>query len=329
MALNSATQTRYGQEGVKESLTNKIYDVSPMDTPFMTAVGRGKAAKNTKEEWQIDSLDEPSENAALDGDAASYSTASQTVKLANHTQIFQKAVSVSGTADAVSTAGRSTELAYQVDKRTKEVKRDIEFAITQNRASQVGSTATGRKLAGFEAWITTNSNRGTGGDDGGFTTSTQIVSAATDASSSNLRTFTEARFKSALASVWTNSDGSVAPLVLVGAHCKEQASAFSGIAQVTNNVDSKTSTSQVAIHGAADIYKSDYGTHKIMLSRWSRARSALLLDPKKWEMRYLRPFKVAKLAKVGDAENRQLIAEATLVSKNEACAGVVADLLTS
>ena len=327
MAVNAATTTRFDQQGVRESLTDKIYDLSPMDTPLMTAIGRGKAATNTFEEWQTDELEDAEENAALDGDDAAYVTGSPTVRLGNYTQIFTKSVSVSGTAQAVNTAGRRNELLYQVDKRTREMKRDMERAISWNRASQAGSRATARKLAGFEAWIETNASRGTGGLDGGWTTSTKIVAAATDATTTNRRTFTEARFKEAIRSCW-DATGESPPLAIVGSHNKQVASGFDGIAtQYQQQSGNPGSSRGIAILGAADWYVSDFGKHRIVPSHRSRPRSALLVQPKHWEMRYLRPFKVVPLAKTGDADKKQLLAEATLVCFNEKSSGVVADLL--
>lgn len=328
MAVDSATTVKYDQVGVRESLSDMIYDLDPMATPFMTAIGRGPSAKNTFEEWQIDELADAAENAALEGNDASYSTASPTVRLGNYTQIFTKSVVVSGTAQAITTAGRRSELLYQVDKRAKEIKRDMEFAMTQNRASEDGSRATARKLAGFEAWITTNDSRGTGGSAGGWTTSTKIVAAATDASSTNVRTFTETLHKAVIKSIWDETGKSI-PLVIVGSFNKQQASGFSGIATQYQDFGNAKSSKGIAILGAADMYVSDFGVHKIVPDHFSRSRSALYVEPSMWEARYLRPFKVNTLAKTGDSDKRQLIAEVTLCSKNEKASGVVSDLTVS
>lgn len=327
MAVDTATTTRFEQIGEREQLSNKIYNLAPMDTPFMTAIGRGPAATNTKVEWQTDDLAAAAVNKQLEGDDASYATASATVRLANHTQIFAKSVVVSGTAQSLSTAGRRNELLYQVDKRTKEIKRDMELAFTGNYASDDGSRATARALGGFEAWIETNSSRGTGGADGGYTT-TGIVNAATDASSTNLRTFTETLLKASIKSIWDET-GDSAPLIIVGSFNKQQASGFSGIATQYQDHGNVMSSKNVAILGAADIYVSDFGKHKIVPDHFSRGRSALLVSPKHWEARYMRPFKINQLAKTGDADKRQLIAEVTICSKNEKSSGVVADLTTS
>jgi hypothetical protein len=48
-----------------------------------------------------------------------------------------------------------------------------------------------------------------------------------------------------------------------------------------------------------------------------------------WSVAYLRTFRQFPLAKVGDSDQRQLLAEYTLVSKQQAASGKVADLTTS
>lgn len=328
MAVDTATTTRFEQIGEREQLSNKIYNLAPMDTPFMTAIGRGPAATNTKVEWQTDDLADATNTKALEGDDASYLTAAATVRLANHTQIFERSVIVSGTAQALNTAGRRNELLYQVDKRTKELKRNMEKAFTGNYASDDASRATARALGGFESWIKSNSSRGTGGDDGGFTTSTSLTVAATDATSTNLRTFTEAQLKAVIKSIWDNT-GESAPLVIVGSYNKQIASGFSGIATQYQDYGNVQSSKGIAILGAADIYVSDFGRHKIVPDHFSRARSALVVKPDHWEARYLRPFQIKQLAKTGDADKRQMLAEVTICSKNQKSSGVIADLVTS
>ena len=48
-----------------------------------------------------------------------------------------------------------------------------------------------------------------------------------------------------------------------------------------------------------------------------------------WSTAMLRPFQVEDLAKTGDSEIKQLLVEYTLVSKNEASSGKIADCTTS
>lgn len=43
MAVPSGTTQTYGVVGRREDLTDVIHDTSPTETPFMTAIGKGKA----------------------------------------------------------------------------------------------------------------------------------------------------------------------------------------------------------------------------------------------------------------------------------------------
>ena len=55
MAIVANTFTRYSAIGIREDLSNVIYNISPEETPFISNVGR-ENVKNTYFEWQKDSL---------------------------------------------------------------------------------------------------------------------------------------------------------------------------------------------------------------------------------------------------------------------------------
>ena len=57
-----------------------------------------------------------------------------------------------------------------------------------------------------------------------------------------------------------------------------------------------------------------------------RSRDALLLNYDYWLVHWLRPIKREPLAKTGDAHKEVLQGEWTLVAKNEAANGLIADL---
>jgi hypothetical protein len=327
MSVPSGTYQTYQQIGIREDLSNAIYNISPMETPVMSAIQRGAPAKNRYIEWQKDALAAAALNTMIEGNDAITNTATPTVRLRNYTTISAKAIVVSGTAQAVTTAGREEEMAYQLAKRGKEIKRDMELMITNNYASLAGATATARRSASIEAWVTTNDTRGTGGTDGGFTAA-GTVTAATDASSTNMRTFTEARLKAVIKNCWAS--GGQPTLCVVGPVNKQKASAFSGITtKYTDFGNDAKSSASLAIIAAADIYLSDFGKLKIVPDRFSRERTALVLDLEYWSLHYLRPFSVNPLAKTGDADKRQMLNEWTLCSRNEGASGVVADILTT
>jgi hypothetical protein len=320
------------QVGIREDLTDDISDISPMETPYFSMLRKGKPAKNVYIEWQKDSLASASgANKAVEGADYTPLTASPTSRLRNYCQIWTKGLIVSGTANAVNTAGREEELAYQIAKRGKEMKRDMETNLTGNYASAVGASATARACAGLEAWLTTNTYYGgtagaTDGADGGYTAA-GTVTAATDGSSSNLVTFTEARLKTVQASCWTN--GGDPTVLMVGPWNKRAVSAFSGIATKYQDFGRKPDGSDVATISTVDYYVGDFGKLHVIANRFSRDRCASFIDPEYVSIHYLRPMQVFTIAKTGDAEKRQMLCEATMMMKNEAAHGKYADLRTS
>jgi hypothetical protein len=60
-----------------------------------------------------------------------------------------------------------------------------------------------------------------------------------------------------------------------------------------------------------------------------RTRDAFVLDPEYAALAYLRPFQTNELARTGDSEKTQILAELTLEVRNEAAHGLVADLVAT
>lgn len=308
------TFTAHSAIGQREDLTDIIYDISPTETPFMSSIGKTKATA-VYHEWQTDSLAAATTaNAAVEGADATSATLSPTVRLGNYTQIIQKTVQVSGTLDAVNKAGRKSEKAYQLAKASAEIKRDLETILMANQGRSAGTSTVARKLGSLLSWIKTNSDVGSGGAD----PATIGVSTRTDGTQ---RTFTETLLKTVVAEVFTS--GGSPKILMVGAAGKQKVSSFAGIAAQRYMAPGNTPTT---IIGAADVYMSDFGTMSVVPNRFMRTRDALVIDPEYAALAYLRPFQTNDLAKTGDSENTQLLAEVTLEVKNEAAHGIIADL---
>ena len=308
------TFTAHSAIGQREDLTDIIYDISPTETPFMSSIGKTKATA-VYHEWQTDSLAAATTaNAAVEGADATSATLSPTVRLGNYTQIIQKTVQVSGTLDTVNKAGRKSEKAYQLAKASAELKRDLETILCANQGRSAGTSTIARKLGSILSWIKTNSDKASDGSD----PATIGVSTRTDGT---VRTFTEALLKTVVAEVFVS--GGSPKVLMVGASGKQKVSSFAGIAAQRYMAPGNTPTTIV---GAADLYMSDFGQISIVPNRFMRTRDALILDPEYAALAYLRPFQTNDLAKTGDSENTQLLAEVTLEVKNEAAHGIVADL---
>src|SRR6476620_4759706 len=145
MTVPTGTTQTYQVVGRREDLTDVIHDVTPTDTPFMTALGN-TTPPNTFHEWQTDALAAAtSANAVIEGDDPANDSITATVRLGNYTQLADKVIQVSSTQRAANNAGRGDELSYQLMKRSKELKRDIEATLTSNNASVAGAAGTARK----------------------------------------------------------------------------------------------------------------------------------------------------------------------------------------
>jgi hypothetical protein len=308
------TFTAHTAIGQREDLTDIIYDISPTETPFMSSIGKTKATA-VYHEWQTDSLAAATTaNAAIEGADATSATLAPTVRLGNYTQIIQKTVQVSGTLDTVNKAGRKSEKAYQLAKASSELKRDLETILLANQGRSAGTSTVARKLGSILSWIKTNSDKASDGSD----PATIGVSTRTDGT---VRTFTEALLKTVVSEVFVS--GGSPKILMVGAAGKQKVSSFAGIAAQRYMAPGNTPTT---IIGAADVYMSDFGTMSVVPNRFMRTRDALVLDPEYAALAYLRPFQTNDLAKTGDSENTQLLAEVTLEVKNEAAHGGIYDL---
>ncbi len=317
MTIPTDTFTKYDAVGIREDLSDIIYNISPTDTPFMTNIGRTTADATTFE-WQTDALAPAStSNAHIEGDDTANEAAVATVRAKNYTQISKKLVIVSGTLEAVKKAGRKSELAYQMSKKGKELKRDMEAILTGVGVAVAGTTSTARKTAALDSWLTTNDTNGTSGT--AYTITAGIpVTARTDGTD---RSWSEALLKAGMLLVY-NSGGN-ASMLMVSPTLKQATSAFAGIADTRFNV---SGAKAAVIIGAADIYVSDFGNLEVVPNRFMPTDLAYLIDPEFWATAYLRPFFSEPLAKTGDAEKRHMVVEYGLQAKNEASSGVIRDL---
>ena len=315
MAAPTNVVSTFTQKGNREDLENVIYRVSASKTPFINAIGDVKASAVTHE-WQTEDLDAVNTaNAQVEGDDATIDTGNTTTRVGNIVQIFRKTGAVTGTQEAVTSAGRSSDYNRQVVIKGKSMMRDMEATLLANQASAAGSSTVAKKLGGALAWLTSNTNKGTGGADGGASGST--VTAATNGTQ---RAFTEALLKSTLAQAFSN--GAEPTVMLMGAALKQEAAAFTGLAQQRRETGNK----QATIVAGADVYVSDFGEISFVPHQFALSRDALIIDPDQWAVATLRSVKTEELAKTGDSDKFQIICEKTLVCRNEKGSAVIRDL---
>jgi len=326
MAQIANTFETYDAVGNREELADKIYQITPEETPFTSLIGR-KSVASIHPEWQTDTLATPvTTNNQPEGNDWSFDAISPTTRVGNYCQISDKPIIISRTQDNTSKAGRKSELAREVAKKGVELRTDIEVTLLSNQAASAGSGngATNRTSAGFRAWLATNDDLGAGGASGSF--SAGIQGAATNGTQ---RAFTKAILDSVILS--TYNAGGNPDVLMVSPYVKTVFSRILDDADVVP-LRKELKSGQATIVAAADMYLSDFGLITVVPNRQMAragatvARNAFLVDPKMVVMGVFDDIQVHKPAKTGDAEKRVLNTEYTLVVQNEAAHGVAADL---
>jgi len=320
MSIVTNTFTTFDAKGIREDLSNIITNIAPEETPYMSNIGR-ESISNSLFEWQTDTLASAAANKQIEGDdVASFDAVTATVRLQNYAQISRKTIILSATEEVVNKAGRRSELAYQIAKRSAELKRDQEFTMLNGAVAAAGNTSTARGTASLGAFVKTNVDLQTNGANPSYTTLPN--SARTDG---NVRTFTETILKNVIQQVW--SSGGAPKILMCGPVNKQRVSGFSGIASSRFNING--GEKPATLIGAVDLYVSDFGTVAVIANRFQRERDAWVLDPEYAKMTVLRPYQQVELAKTGDAEKRMLLVEWGHKVLAENAHGLAADLVTS
>jgi len=323
MAIATNTSLTYGSVAIREDLSDVIYNIAPMDTPFFSGCSK-ETADNTYFEWQTDTIQAGSANRQIQGDnAMDANERNLPSRVGNRTQISFYVVQTSGTDDAVDYAVHGKHQAYMVAKRGKQMKRDFENMFTQNIAQVTGDATTAPVSAGIPSWVGTNhTSAGTGGSAAGAV-GANGTATMTDATSTG--SITEAFIKTVIKECY--EAGGNPDMILCKPTIKQ---AISGLSTNAGpgyplRVEAKTSGQATAVN-AVDVYISDFGTFKIVPDRnANRDRDVFFLDMDYWAIAWLRPFRTETLAKNGDSTKQMLIAECGLVSKNEKSSGILAD----
>jgi len=319
MALPTNTFSTFSAIGNREDLTDAIYNIDPTETPFASAIPRVKAT-GVLHEWQTDGLDAATNMGFLEGDDATAHTATPTERLTNNCQIFRKVVSVSRTQRTVLSAGRRDEYAYQLTKRGKELKRNIEVALTGSHGKSAGALASARYLGGAETWLTKANGSihlWTGGTE---TTPGNGVTIIDGTPTAIGPTALEPFVQTVIGNLWDN--GSDANVLMGGRLGKQAMSQMTGIATRYREVPKGE---EAAIIGGADLYVSNFGEYVIVPNRFMRASSLLFLDYDYWSIAELDPIQVIPLAKTGDSDRAMMVCELTLECRNPKASAKIAD----
>ena len=310
------TSTAIGQ---REDLSDVISRIDPDETPVLTALK--KSTKNAiLFDWQVQELAAAAANAQGEGDTINSYNHTPTTRLQNQHQIAYKAFSVSDSMDAVDTAGRQRESAYQALLKGIELRRDIEFTLTNDQAK---STSGNRKAGTLSSFIANTSlgasptKTGTFAADG---SDLPVDDAATDTTPADgvadgwgtPRDLSVALIEDMMQAAY--QDGGNPSLMVMAPFQKRQFSEATitsgGTSTVTNQVN-MTATKAAAAVGSVSVYLSDFGQLETVVDRFMPAERVYLLDPEYAEYTTLpgRNFVKQDLAKEGDSTRGYVLSE--------------------
>lgn len=314
MAVVSGQLKDASIKGKPRDLMDEIFRISPTDTPFLTMCGKSEASQ-TLHEWQVDELRAPGANARAEGADTTEFVATTTTELSNKTQILSVACRVSGTAEAVKQAGVGKQMAYQMALRSKELKKDLEYALLSNQkaASEVGDT--GRKMTGLPAWFY---------EDGTYDVAGTAPTATSAAAAGTGRDITEEMVKDMMQGIYIAGGNPDRIMAAPGVRRKLSEVLTGGATRMEMVEDKK-------VHATVDVYMSDFGTLKLVPNRVQvdvpyAKDCAFFLDPQYWKVAYLRGFQTKELARTGDSLKKDIIVECTLEARQPKSSGMIADI---
>ncbi len=320
MAVPTNTLQTFPQTNIREDLSNFVYNVDPYKTPLLNMAKRAKA-EAIHHEWDIDALDpQNTGNAQIQGDDATADALAVSGRLGNFTQISRKVVAIARTAQAVRAAGGTNKMGYQLLKKSKSLKIDIEGILTSNAVGSAGSSGAAGISAGLCTYITTNTQKQTGGTPSGADpTGVVTVNGKTFGNGTTARTdnsvhaaVTETQVRNVLASTFVQS-GRIPDYFLMSATNKLICSTFTGPSgTLFREVDDKV------LRTAIDEYDSDFGKIRFVPDLFlARSKDIFGITREYVRVAYLSPFTTVPLAKTGDSDRKMLIVEYSLEVDNE------------
>ena len=338
----------YDQNGKKLSFANWISVLSPQDTPFVSMTGK-ESINQTIFSWQTDALAAvDAANAHIEGSRADDGEMQPTVIKSNVTQILRKVVRVSDTANTTANYGRGRELMYQLEKKGKEIKRDLEKILLSGQArtdvladqyltnsaadpAQIGKNDAhaARKTGAFQflcahggltgvagSQVVDKTKNGPADPDTGAVTVKVAQNASNPAANIG---FDEADIFDMTLQLYTA--GSEADIIMINpAHAKIFAALQENSVGSRQRIFENTKQFIYEVNSITDPLGQSY---KIIVNRWMPADAVYFFRSADWTQMVLRAPKRTELAKDGSYEKWMIEMEVGLRHRNPYASGVL------
>jgi hypothetical protein len=319
LVTNALTTHSDGAKGIREDLSDVIFNISPEETPFVSMAGK-RSVSNVLFEHQTEALPTVATTARLEGDIIAAAAPNNTVRNSNQCQILYRSAAVTGTQAAINRAGVADALGHQMAIMSRALKRDVEKLMLGNTAINTGADGTARITAGILAKLSTNIDKHSGGTN---PTAAQAATGSTARSDGTARAATEALLKNVLKLCFDNS-GDAPNQILCSSSNKQKLSTFGGRASATQVVALPSKADEVQAN--VSVYIGDFGTYAIQADRFIRGdKDILLINPEYVKIAQLRAFETQEIGRTGDAQGKYIVWEGGLQVDNELAHGLLAD----
>ncbi|MCB2178546.1 DUF5309 domain-containing protein [bacterium] len=234
--------------------------------------------------------------ARLEGDDADYGALTDISAPYNFTSIFQKAIKVSGTMQAITQHGIDDEFMYQANKAVPHLLRLVErMAFYGERVE--GSAAAPRSAGGLDTFITNNTVNAGGG----------IAKADIDSLMEEII-----------------MDGGYPDLLVMNPRV---ANDLRGLLDNSSFIRIGQNENRLGLD-AIERVVTQYGELELVMDRWCPTSTAYVLQSDKAGFFALRPFAAYELAKVGDSLRGEVVGEFSLLVANDKAHGKITGITT-
>ncbi|MEJ2512610.1 MAG: DUF5309 family protein [Anaerolineales bacterium] len=234
--------------------------------------------------------------ARLEGDDADYGAITDVTAPYNYTSIFQKAIKVSGTMQAITQYGVDDEFMYQANKAVPHLLRLVERMAFYGE--RVEGSATGpRSAGGLDTFITDNTVNAGGA----------IAKADVDSLMEEI-----------------TMDGGYPDLLVMNPRVANDlrelldTSSFIRVGQNENKLGLD----------AIERVVTQYGELELVMDRWCPTGTAYILQSDKVGFFALRPMTAYELAKIGDSMRGEVVGEFSLLVANDKAHGKITGITT-
>lgn len=249
------------------------------------AYGGTNATHATGATWYIVGM------ARDEGDEADFGPLTNITAPFNYTSIYQKAIKISGTQQAIDQYGISDEFMYQSNKAVPHLTRLLERSLFHG-VRAVGSASTPRSFGGFGTFITGNSS--------------SITTTITKASVDSLAELIMA-------------DGGMPDVLVMN---QAGANNLRSVLDSSSFVRVPQENNQFGMN-PIEYVVSQFFTLRLIVDRWCPATKAYMLDTSKVGLYTLRPFQAKQLSVTGDSVKGEVVGEFSLAVANDSAHGYI------